>query len=548
MVTEDRPAPRGTPRPAARRAAFQLGAVALAAVSLSATGFWMFQALRPGDGSPAPAGQDNPPAARLFRLWPKDRKPDLVLALTGEMFGYLQPCGCSSPQYGGLERRYNFLQTLVKDRGWPVVALDLGDVAQRGGSQALLKYVYSMKALRRLGYAAVGIGRTEMGLPLIDALSEYSLNNPSPPVLAANLRKREENFPMMLKTTAVAAPPNAPRVGAVAVVAPSIAKEVRDDMVKFDAVENALGAALNELQTQGTELPVLLFQGSLEEAQKVAARFPQFRVILCVSAEDEPPEKGDRVGQTLVVRVGHKGRCLGAVGVFRTGRADLPFELHYQMVQLGPEYETPAGQDAANPILALLDSYTRDVKAGNFLAHFPRTQHPIQRQFPEATYIGSDKCKRCHTESYDVWKASAHAGAYEALVQAKRPALRQFDGECVVCHVVGFENTGGYADEAKTPRLKNVGCESCHGPGSVHEKAMAASKPNPPGLAALMNPHRTPADETPQARDKRLLRLEESCRKCHDSDNDVHWNIKKWVEGKIVHREPNLRNAGTGAE
>src|SRR5262249_42071831 len=137
-----------------------------------------------------------------------------------------------------------------------------------------------------------------------------------------------------------------------------------------------------------------------------------------------------------------------------------------------------------------------------------------------------------------------HARAYEALEKAKRPALRQYDGECVVCHVVGFGTTGGYADEQTTAHLKHVGCESCHGPGSVHVKAMAASQPNPPGLAALMNPHRTPANETAEARKARMLRFEDSCRKCHDSDNDVHWNIKKWVEGKIVHQEPNLRNGG----
>src|SRR5438876_848107 len=70
-------------------------------------------------GTPSAGGQGEPGAAdpaRLFRGWPR---PDLALILSGEQHGYLQPCGCSRPQFGGLARRFNFLQTL-KERGWPM--------------------------------------------------------------------------------------------------------------------------------------------------------------------------------------------------------------------------------------------------------------------------------------------------------------------------------------------------------------------------------------------------------------------------------------------
>ncbi len=516
-------------------------AVLLVIVGFSCVGFCMLNfmhAMEPLADLPQ-AGQSEQPGSRLFRLWPRERNPDVVLVLTGEMFGFIQPCGCSSPQYGGLERRYNLIQNLVKERRWPVVAIDLGDIAQKSGPQTLAKYVYSMKALNKMDYTATSIGRNEMALPLIDALSEYALNNPTPRVLSANISKREENFPDMLKTAAVASPQNGPRVGVAAVVSPTIAKDVRDDMVKFDAVENSLPAAIGELQKQKSELNVLLFQGSFDEAKKVAEKFPQFHIILCVSAEDEPPEKADRAGNSLVVRVGHKGRCLGLVGVYRTNQAEVPYELHYQMAQLGPEYETPAGQEPNNPILAILEDYAGHVKKTNYIAEYPRTQHPIQRAFPGAEYVGSDKCKRCHEESYKVWKESAHSHAFDALVKATKPSQRQFDGECIGCHVVGFGITKGFADEKSTPHLLHVGCESCHGPGSVHVKAMAASQPNPPELAKLMNPLRTPDNETAEAREKRMRMLNDSCQKCHDPDNDVHWNIKKW--DKIVHKEPDIR-------
>src|SRR5437762_6199644 len=139
----------------ARGLAFRAAAVLLALFSLSAAGFLMLRGLRPPEGEQAP-GASAPTQSRFFAHWPKNAKPDLVVLLTGEQHGYLQPCGCSSPQYGGLERRYNLLQQLMKDRGWQFTALDLGDIAQERGPQALLKYGTSMKALKIMDYAAVG--------------------------------------------------------------------------------------------------------------------------------------------------------------------------------------------------------------------------------------------------------------------------------------------------------------------------------------------------------------------------------------------------------
>src|SRR5262249_52397360 len=154
----------------------------------------------------------------------------------------LQPCGCSDPQYGGLERRYNFLQQLIKDRGWPLLALDLGDVAQRSGPQAKVKYKYSMEALKLLDYSAVGVGINEMTMPLIDALAEHALNTPEPPVLVANLKDQKTFADMGVKTFVVGGKVingkgSEPKVGVVGVAGPSVVKEVRDPTITFAAVK-----------------------------------------------------------------------------------------------------------------------------------------------------------------------------------------------------------------------------------------------------------------------------------------------------------------------
>ena len=94
---------------------------------------------------------------------------------------------------GGLERRYNLLQK-IKDRGWPSVAVDLGDVMQRHApanlpnQQATIKYTYAMDALREMGYAAVGFGESEAHQGFLTVLAEYALQHPVPRVVIGNVK------------------------------------------------------------------------------------------------------------------------------------------------------------------------------------------------------------------------------------------------------------------------------------------------------------------------------------------------------------------------
>jgi hypothetical protein len=506
-------------------------AIMACALVLSASGFlaarWMLGAS--ADEKPAaPAAAASDARAGLLRDWPK---PDVTVVLSAQQHGYVQPCGCSPIQLGGLSRRFNVMQDLRK-RGWEVVAGDLGDIAQDNAqsnallqtlpAQTRLKYKYSMLALQQLKYGGVGIGANEMSTPLIEYLAEFSLNERSPRVLSANLKDKESKFPEMVGSTIVsAAKEGTPKVGFAGVVGPSVAKLSQDPDARFEAEGKVLPGALAELKKQGAQLLVLLYQGSQEEAKACAKQFPQFQIILCLNKEEEPSGRPDQVGNSLVIAVGHKGRYVGVVGAYG-GNAGQPFQLRYELVAIGPEFETPEGQDKDNPIHALLQNYAEEVKKGNYLAQYNHTnKHPVQVDFPGATYVGSEKCQECHKAEYAIWLASPHPHAYETLVnKAKRPNLRQYDGECVVCHVTGFGNAGGFVDENRTPQFKGVGCESCHGPASLH----VANRKDVKARAAL-NPWKGNTNQ-----------INFSCQKCHDPDNSVNFKFEKyWVEMKIQH-------------
>lgn len=75
----------------------------------------------------------------------------------------------------------------------------------------------------------------------------------------------------------------------------------------------------------------------------------------------------------------------------------------------------------------------------------------------EIEYVGSKKCRLCHTDIYNSWLKSPHASASGQLTE-----MRLHDTECAECH------TTGHARDRDL--LENVGCEACHGPGSEYRK------------------------------------------------------------------------------
>ncbi|HEX6986834.1 MAG TPA: hypothetical protein VF170_15765, partial [Planctomycetaceae bacterium] len=138
--------------------------LALAAVLLAGVALAAFVVVRgsdvfsTADEPETPAGDaprqvgaaEKPPQ---FRDWPE---PAAVLVLTGEQHGYLEPCGCSEKQSGGMARRSDLMKQL-RDKGWPVAGLDLGGTVKRSRKQSEFKFAAITDALRMLDYRGVGL-------------------------------------------------------------------------------------------------------------------------------------------------------------------------------------------------------------------------------------------------------------------------------------------------------------------------------------------------------------------------------------------------------
>lgn len=488
---------------------------------------------------------------------------DVCLILTGQMYGYLQPCGCSRPQVGGLERRYELMKRLTQN-GYALSAGDLGDLAskEQAGAQNRWKYEIAVKSLKSMSYAGMALGPTELAMRH-DTAFDLAQNYQPPVILAANLLDEQSQFPDMFKPWVIDEPrrvedavvllsklqglvacpvPGAicalgtlpitgrPRVGYLGLVGESVIKDcaVRKFDAKFSKPQDALTTTLKTFLAAQPEVRVLLFQGTRDEASQLLKAQPKvFHVVLCRNDASDGvapllPIK-DESGSWIIM-VGHKGRSAGVLA-YRRGKP-----LEYRLEELVEELELP--DDKTNVAREIMKEYVWGVYRNNYLKDVTKVAHPnqLEEDNKDAVFVGSAKCNECHRQAHAAWAASNHSQAWTNLVKNGRPIAelpqkgsvskfigRQYDPDCARCHVTGFGYKGGFEDEVKTPHLFGNGCENCHGPGSLH-----AGQPSNPL-------YRKPMVLSMEDKDK----IGQTCMKCHDLDNDPHFDIAKWE--KIKH-------------
>ncbi len=107
----------------------------------------------------------------------------------------------------------------------------------------------------------------------------------------------------------------------------------------------------------------------------------------------------------------------------------------------------------------------------------------------EHSYVGSKKCKMCHSKEWQSWSGTEMGKAYEALKpgadkEAKKKAgldpSKDYtrDPTCLPCHTTGYGKPGGFVDIKTTPDFAGVGCEMCHGPGGTYTQPQFMSLKN----------------------------------------------------------------------
>jgi len=476
--------------------------------------------------------------------WPK---PAFALVISGQQKGYLEPCGCSAEnQVGGMAHRADLMRQLREDRKWNVAGLELGDLILRTREQDRLKLQQVLKGLDQLNYSAVGMGTREVALArdnpdwlisLPNFLADSKTGNP--PFVAANVTVFDL-APRRWKTQAI----NGRKLAVTAVFGDSyrrrILSEGANTSVKISDPKTALPPVLAKMKAAKPDLLVLLAFTDIEsETKQLAEQFPDFDLIVSAGGSENGSEQPQRVGKTMIIHVGKKGKYVGLVGVYPDAEEN---RLRFELVEL----DTYRFKD--DPRMHELMRDYQQLIQDNVHAVFQDVGDVPHHSGAE--YVGVESCKDCHKSAYAVWSKSKHAHAYKSL-SIGRPGMkenwipRNFDPECLTCHVTGWNPQevtryrSGFqvkplADAAGKPelytKLQGQQCENCHGPGSQHVELETKWKADPDSVDdGQLRQSRRDMKRTLEWADSR-----NGCYRCHDLDNSPNFKFKEYWP-KIKH-------------
>lgn len=469
-------------------------------------------ACRNGDGGPS--------AASSHLSWRPARTAEVYF--TTEVLGYIEPCGCTTKPLGGLPR----LATVVRG-GLPARALvDAGNllfptegVDDVNRQQHVLKADLLARAYRGLGVVALNVAAADLteGAALLRKLQREGAT----PFVSANVRPVGDHVPEVAGSFLR-------NIGDIKVgITGATTPESIVDFEGMTALEYvpALTAEVRSLRDGGADVIVVLAHLSQPMARELAHTVKGIDVILRAPGTgiEAPPAPPQREGTTVIAEAGvqgqHVGRLTIALGPRRPegplefddgaqsyqrwrDRAELKIrayrteveawkndpskaevvkaksriirDLEARLAQPPPPVPPPSApylrvelvalssDIAADPDLATaLKSYYSQLQAMNADKGDPTKCEPRSGQ---ATFVGTAKCVECHEEAFAFWKQTKHADAWETLVNDNK----QYDLTCVGCHVVGYEQPGGFCRIKDVAGYEDVGCENCHGPGSIH--------------------------------------------------------------------------------
>ncbi len=411
---------------------------------------------------------------------PKIIPPHILLYLSADVQGNLEPCGCKSGQIGGLPRQARFILDHHKQAG---LLVDAGNsMSKTISAYEIFKWYYVLLIYERIGYDAVNLGRNEIALPAqqISTISQAV----TVPLISCNVSDSASGAllgkPYLLKTVA----------GVITAIIGVTQAGKTGENVKIAPPLPSLKEYLPQLLSQ-SHVIVVLADVALKTAEEIARQFPAIDMILLTGEGTFSPKK---VGPVVISGLTSQGRYLQ---------------------QLRFAYHPPQGLKWVT---------ARDIRLGEKISDHPGTVYLLNRYREELAhkrfyllnktsggerYAGASRCARCHLPIYRHWKSTAHAHSFETLQRKGN----HHDPACLRCHVTGFRSQYGYLGEKRTPDLAGVGCEVCHGPSARH-----ANHDNPNQLPP------SPANPSPQR----------ICLECHTWEHCGHFDFPTfWA--KIAH-------------
>ena len=336
-----------------------------------------------------------------------------------------------------------------------------GFFPEQGDSLYRDKAWFLMDGMVLLGTDAVGMSERELKYGRSWLLAQ--LKRSKLPMTCANVwdnGTKKTLLPqyMIVKRGAV-------NVGVFALTSDKVDLGPSRDSLTLEEPAKAAARVVAEMRKKGATVVVLLSQLGKVESEDLVTSVDGIDVV--IAGRNVPVlQKGRMIKNTVACYGGEKGQNIGRTIVtldaskkMQTGENDV--------FVLGPDVtEKPellimvkSFNDAFNDKMRKLEK-ERAAKAA------VQTGGEGQGQKPSVDhYVGTEVCQRCHQPEYEQWKTTSHALAWETLVTVKKESTP----DCIPCHVVGYQQPGGFKTGDDAAKLADVQCENCHGMGTTHE-------------------------------------------------------------------------------
>lgn len=464
--------------------------------------------------------------------------PAAVFLFTGDVHGYMEPCGCTAGQTGGFAHRADLLQKLREEKKWSVAAFDNGgslDEARISYEQSKIKLASMRDGLNTMGYQGAVLGKEELMLGGSQLYTMHAETDAQEgfdvPFMGANVTvfgTKELGMPTSTRVIQV----GELKVGVTSIVGESTKKKLdatgvtRDEgELKIDDPQAILAEQIEQLKGQSVDLIVLMSHADIEESTQIAKSHPDLDVVVTAGSAEDPRNEEIWVDGTLLVKVGKKGKNVAVVGVFPESDPKLKMEI--------VELDADRFGDHPSMVAMMADYQKRLEEAWPVLSSASIAD-------PGDQFVGSEECKTCHSFAYGVWSKTRHNHAYESLIHGRTEksesgeakysddwVSRIYDPECLCCHTTGWDPQtaqryeSGFVDMQKTPHLAGQQCENCHGPAGEHvklERALGAGAP--------------PTEDAKRLREGLRLTLTQAretlCVRCHDLDNSPKFDFETY--------------------
>lgn len=317
---------------------------------------------------------------------------------------------------------------------------------------------FLMDGMMLLHTDAVGMGEKELRYGKSFLLSH--LKRSKLPMVCANVTDRYTKKPLvppyLVKKVGTV------KVGVFGLMSDKVDTGPSRDSIVVEEPTAAATRAVAALKKQGATVIVLLSQLGKVESEDVVTAVDGIDVVI-VGRNVPLLQKGRMIKNTIACYGGEQGQNLGRTAVTLNAQRRMASAENETFV-LGPEV-------GENPeILALVksfeDSFNDKLRKKEKERAAEQAAAQTGKEGLDADhFLGAEVCGRCHVSEMAQWKTTSHAKAWETLVDNKvdsRP-------DCIPCHVVGYQQAGGFKTGDDAARLGDVQCENCHGMGTQHD-------------------------------------------------------------------------------